>query len=209
MVSGQEQEIFAGDNVPIRTEQSQAGDPLQVRQNIERQDTGVTLRVTPTIGEEGDIHLDLTVEVSAVVPTAQTTRRLDLGNSNETDTDGYGGITLPGSGSTTTGTGDPTVVGPTIQKRTLSTKIHIEHDRVAVIGYEAGPMVLDLTTGAPWLKDIPVLGAFFKSTTHRTVDSHLIITVAAWRDDSDIRALRDAMERALAPAMVDRMPSTL
>jgi len=91
ITSGHEHEIFAGDNVPILVaspEGTQTATPtspaetetgetttttatndassLQVRQNIERKDVGTSLRVTPTIGEQGGVTLELRVEVSTV-----------------------------------------------------------------------------------------------------------------------------------------------
>jgi general secretion pathway protein D len=58
---------------------------LSVRQNIERKDVGTRLRVTPTVGEQGGVTLDLDVEVSSLAasvagdvtkvgPTIQQTR---------------------------------------------------------------------------------------------------------------------------------------
>jgi len=64
--SGDEHEIFVGDNVPIPTAQADAANPLQVRQNVERQDVGLLLRARPTVGHEGGVRLELDVEVSAV-----------------------------------------------------------------------------------------------------------------------------------------------
>ena len=139
-----------------------------------------------------------------MVPTATSSRRLSLDRpgraGDDTDNDGYGGS------DTTTGTGDPTVVGPTIRKRTLTSTIHIEHDRIAVIGYDTGPVVADTVTGTPFFKDIPIIGWLFKSTRHRELSNHLLITVAAWRDDSEVRALAEALRRALAPRVAERVP---
>ncbi len=74
--SGEEQELFVGNNIPIvsATQSSAAGDtanvaaadPLQISQNIERQDVGVRLRVEPTVTEEGPVRLELRVEFSAL-----------------------------------------------------------------------------------------------------------------------------------------------
>jgi type II secretory pathway component GspD/PulD (secretin) len=203
LISGEEHEIFVGDNVPIRTEQAESSDPLQIRQNIERQDTGVTLRVTPTLGEEGAITLDLMVEVSAVVESmADSGRRVDLGDF---DGDGYGGDGdgYGGSDGGSVGVGDPTVVGPTIQKRTLTTKVRLEHNRIAVIGYQSGPRQVDVVSGTPFFKDIPILGWLFKSTTTAAFNNHLLITVSAWRDDEEIQALSATLRRALASGPVE------
>ena len=47
---------------------SWAGSPCS--QNIERQDVGTSLRVTPTVGEQGGVMLELRVEVSSLAESA-------------------------------------------------------------------------------------------------------------------------------------------
>lgn len=64
VASGEEHEIFSGDNVPVIQEQAEPGPAVQTRQNVERRDVGTTLRVRPTIGQEGGVFLDLEVETS-------------------------------------------------------------------------------------------------------------------------------------------------
>ena len=70
VASGEEQMIFVGDNVPVPVAGSDVGDPLRVTSNIERHDTGTTLRVTPTVGVEGRVELELYVESSRVGASA-------------------------------------------------------------------------------------------------------------------------------------------
>jgi general secretion pathway protein D len=164
LVSGEEHEIFVGETVPIVTEQGESVDPLQVRQNIERQDVGVVLRVKPTLGEAGGVVLELTLEVSALAPS-------EAGNQAQ--------------------------VGPTITERTLSSKVRLEPDRIAVIGWHGGPVKDSSVVGVPWLKDIPLLGWLFRATREVTRNSNVLITVAAWRDDPEVHALAEAMRAAL------------
>lgn len=64
--SGDEHEIFAGDNVPIPIAQTDATNPLRVSQNVERRDVGLLMRARPTVGQEGGVRLELDLEVSAV-----------------------------------------------------------------------------------------------------------------------------------------------
>jgi general secretion pathway protein D len=85
ITAGDEHEIFAGDNIPIPVASSGTGapgatgtegtegtgtvtqDPLLTTQtNIERQDVGTSLRITPTVGEQGGVTLEMRVEVSAL-----------------------------------------------------------------------------------------------------------------------------------------------
>jgi hypothetical protein len=73
VVSGEEHVVFSGDNVPVRVAQTTpvevegGGDTFgQVRQDIERYDVGTSLRVTPTVGAEGGVTLELRVEASTL-----------------------------------------------------------------------------------------------------------------------------------------------
>ena len=67
--SGDEQIIRVGDDVPVPVANSDVANPLQVGTTIERYDTGTTLRVTPTVGVEGRVQLDLFIEQSRLVPS--------------------------------------------------------------------------------------------------------------------------------------------
>jgi len=66
----QEAEILVGQNVPFVA--SRATDTTQLRNlfaTVERQDVGITLRLTPQISEGNSVRLDIYEEVSAIVPT--------------------------------------------------------------------------------------------------------------------------------------------
>jgi type II secretory pathway component GspD/PulD (secretin) len=76
VLSGEEHEIFVGNNVPVpvAANTQQAGGeqvaapgflPSQtVRQNIERVDIGVGLRIRPLVGEQGVVLLEVDLEIS-------------------------------------------------------------------------------------------------------------------------------------------------
>jgi general secretion pathway protein D len=66
----QEAEILVGQNVPFIA--SRATDTTQLRNlfaNVQREDVGITLRLTPQISEGEAVRLDVYEEVSAIVPT--------------------------------------------------------------------------------------------------------------------------------------------
>jgi general secretion pathway protein D len=66
----QEAEILVGQNVPFVS--SRATDAAQLDNlfaTVERQDVGITLRLTPQISEGNSVRLDIYEEVSAIVPT--------------------------------------------------------------------------------------------------------------------------------------------
>jgi type II secretory pathway component GspD/PulD (secretin) len=62
-LSGEEHELVSGDNVPVLIGASDAAgepvvsDPLTIRNDIERRDVGMILRVKPTAGQAGDVRL--------------------------------------------------------------------------------------------------------------------------------------------------------
>ncbi|MEM7408705.1 MAG: secretin N-terminal domain-containing protein [Myxococcota bacterium] len=67
VTSGEEHEIFAGDNIPVPVSSTtDTTIATQVRQDIERYDVGTSVRITPTVGAQGTIELDLAVEVTSL-----------------------------------------------------------------------------------------------------------------------------------------------
>ncbi len=61
-----EAEIFVGENVPFLSSSSTTG--TIATQNVVRQDTGITLKITPQISEGEYVKLDIYQEISAVDP---------------------------------------------------------------------------------------------------------------------------------------------
>jgi len=77
----EEAEIVIGDNIPIvtgRTEAATGGDNLSQAVNVDRQDVGVTLRVTPQISEGDTLRLNIFQEITEVAELAQ-----DIGSPEE------------------------------------------------------------------------------------------------------------------------------
>ena len=68
-------------------------------------------------------------------------------------------------------------VGPTIARREVQTKLSLADGQLAVIGLSEDGNRVGGERGAPFLKDIPVLGTFFTSSNERSVDSHLLFAV--------------------------------
>jgi len=68
----EEAEIIIGDNIPIVTGRTQAAtgnnDSLSQSVNVERQDVGVTLRVTPQISEGDTLRLNIFQEITEIAP---------------------------------------------------------------------------------------------------------------------------------------------
>lgn len=76
----QKAEILVGQNVPFQTGSfttsgSGADNPFTT---IERQDIGVTLKVTPHINEGASLRLEIEQEISSIAPTSQGVNAVDL-----------------------------------------------------------------------------------------------------------------------------------
>jgi general secretion pathway protein D len=139
-LDNEEAEIKVGDNIPIISSrvQSAAGidttvdddttNSLATSQNIERQDIGITLRVTPQISEGDTLRLEIFQEVTAV---------------NE----GLTGVT-----------GSADQVGVALSNRKIENVVTVSDEETVVIGGLIDEIQQDTESKVPWLGDIPVLG---------------------------------------------------
>jgi general secretion pathway protein D len=144
-LDNEEAEIKVGDNIPIISSRVQSaagvnavdtdnGSGLATSQNIERQDIGITLRVTPQISEGDTLRLEIFQEVTAV---------------NE----GLSGVT-----------GDPEEVGVALSNRRIENVVTVADEETVVIGGLIDEIQQDTENKVPWLGDIPFLGWLFKTT---------------------------------------------
>ncbi len=94
--------------------------------------------------------------------------------------------------------GDPEVVGVTIENRRVTSTIWLSDDEIALVGVGRFPESATSVTGTPWLKDIPVLGHFFRVIRERTLNAYLLVTAQArvLTDDGDL--LAETIRRRLA-----------
>lgn len=79
-LDNEEANILVGQNVPFITGSvtTTAGGTANPFQTIERKDVGINLTVIPHIGDGGTIRLEVSQEVSAVVPTASNIQSSDI-----------------------------------------------------------------------------------------------------------------------------------
>jgi general secretion pathway protein D len=169
LVSGEEQEIFGGQNVPIPVAQAGAANALsgvQTRDVIERHDVGLKLRLRPVLGEQGDVRLDLDFERSAVSSSSEA--------------------------------GDPRLVGPTLLQQRLSSEMTLRQGEVGILGAALGRSKVTLEVGTPWLKDIPGLGWAFRWTSENWMDNHLLIVAEAEVLRSREEMVANSIRRRLA-----------
>jgi general secretion pathway protein D len=169
VMNGEEQELFVGDNVPVPVSQSDATNPLETRQDIERHDTGMRLNVIPTISGYDSVQLDLELEVSRISES------------------------LAGAADD---------VGPSFSERTLSARVRVGYDEMAVIGMASEPRTFRTVTGIPWLKDLPVIGFLARSTVEQERNVTLIVMAGAEVPSRETTLLNEALVGLLAQADV-------
>lgn len=148
-------EIVVGQNVPFLASTATSGDNLNnVFNTVDRQDVGITLRITPQISSTDTVQLSIFTEVSNVVQ----------------------------------GTLDSTL-GPTTTVRTSETTVISKNNQMIVIGGLMSDGRTEVDTGVPFLKDIPVLGYLFRSSSESVRKTNLLIfiTPRILKDQFDAR----------------------
>jgi general secretion pathway protein D len=149
----EEAEIRIGNNIPIISSRVQTPTTVSTPQesgfstsaNVERQDIGVTLRVTPQITEGDSLRLDIFQEITTINEGLQD----QVGTLDE--------------------------VGPPLASRKVENTVMVGDGETVVIGGLIGDVYQDTVTKVPWLGDIPFLGWAFKSTTRNLRKENLLI----------------------------------
>jgi len=149
----EEAEIRIGNNIPIISSRVEApttvttptATGLSTSVNVERQDIGVTLRVTPQITEGNSLRLDIFQEITSINKALQQ----DVGNVNE--------------------------VGPPLASRKVENTVMVGDGETVVIGGLISDVYEDSVTKVPWLGDIPFLGWAFKSSTRNLSKANLLV----------------------------------
>ncbi len=150
----EEAEILVGDNIPIVTSRVQSaagitttddGGSLATSVNVERQDIGVTLRVTPQITEGDSLRLEIFQEITAINSALQQ------------------------------GVGDVNQVGPALSNRRVENVVVAKDGSTVVIGGLISDDYNDNENKVPWLGDIPVLGWLFKNTSTSLAKRNLLV----------------------------------
>ncbi|MEE2662520.1 MAG: type II secretion system secretin GspD [Myxococcota bacterium] len=146
----EEAEIRIGNNIPIITSRldgavGNTDGGLSTSVNVERQDIGVTLRVTPQISEGNTLRLKIFQELSDV---------------NE-------GLTMSDfSGSDT---------GVALTNTQIENTVVVSDGETVVIGGLISDNVQDTETKVPFLGDIPGLGWAFKTVETSTTKQNLLL----------------------------------
>lgn len=79
------------------------------------------------------------------------------------------------------------IASPTISNRSITTQLSLEDGKTAILGGLIQETVTRDETGAPILKDIPVVGNLFRNTTLSSTRTELIVLITAYvmRDGRD------------------------
>jgi general secretion pathway protein D len=86
-----------------------------------------------------------------------------------------------------------------ISKRTVETKLTLQHGSTYVLGGLIRDNNTVSTTGVPFLKDIPILGRAFKTDVRNKDRVELIIMITPYimSDDSEARSVTEAVKKQL------------
>jgi len=173
----EEAEIVVGRNVPfIASRATDATNLDNLFQTVERQDVGITLRMTPQITADDFVRLTLFEEVSDIdIPVTEVL-------------------------------GGPDALGPTTTVRSTSTVVSARNGQTVVIGGLIADTLRDDERSVPFLSDVPVLGHLFRRDERRRVKTNLLVflTPHIITSDVDMAARGRAQRAALPPAMRER-----
>jgi general secretion pathway protein D len=143
-------EIRIGNNIPIISSrvQSAAGveQGLSTSVNVERQDVGVTLRVTPQITEGNTLRMEIFQEITAI-----------------------------NSGISSDQIGAAEDVGVPLSNRRVENTVVVEDGETVVIGGLISENFNDKVTKVPFLGDIPFLGWLFKTVDKEVNKVNLLV----------------------------------
>jgi general secretion pathway protein D len=222
ITSGEEHEIFAGDNVPIPVADSGGGTGTTTGTTTGGETSGGETGTSapeseapaPTEGASAALAEESgTGGTGAVTGTdgltnsaltvSQNIERKDVGTSlRVTPTIGErGGVTLElrveVSALAESVAGPVEEVGPTIKDTTIESTIRLQGGEFAVIATAAQPKLSRTKVGIPWLMDIPILGWAFRVTSEQTLNRHLLVAAQAQILRPESRDLADRFAREL------------
>lgn len=146
--------VFVGKNIPfigsLVTTNSQI---VQSSSNIEYRDIGFNLTVTPTIGNNDVVTLDITNDISDVINNTAI---------------GQIGVS---SGSSV----NNNIQGITTSHTSMSTKVHVPNKHFVVLSGMIRETKSRFKSGIPCLGGLPVIGVLFSETDRIATKSNVII----------------------------------
>ncbi len=146
-LSGSEAKFLVGGQVPIVSSVSVSSGTTTT--SIQYVDYGIKLNIKPTVKETGDILCKIEVEIK------------DIDNSTS--------ITVPSAGGTTT--------SPGFKSRNASTELYLKNNQTIFIAGLINNSATNNLNQVPWLGDIPIIGALFRSKDFQVGDTELVISL--------------------------------
>ena len=165
-------EFFVGINTPYLTQSIANEFGNVITGNFEYRDVGSTIKITPLIGNNGIITMDIEQEISSPVATNE----LLLGSTTGTAT------TVTAEGAVvpldeTGGGGGSSGIGPTTRKSTTKTRIHMPDGYFLILSGQIRDEKEVIRTQIPCIGGIPWLGAFFSAQDTRIDKKNLMIFI--------------------------------
>ena len=142
-----EANIFVGQNIPYQTTSTIVRDTGSVTQNIQYEDVGIQLKVTPQVGPDNVVSLQLDQSISEVVSATSA-----VGSS----------------------AGESILLAPTTNKTLTTTRVHVPNDCFLVMSGHIRDKKTFSRSGIPCLGTLPWIGPAF-STTQESRDKRNLI----------------------------------
>ena len=153
--------VFVGDNIPFTgsTVQNAGSNSTVFSSNLEYKDIGVSLNLTPRVGDHGMITIDIDQEITEDINQGSATA--STGNSN-----------LSG-GSVT----NPSIYGITTSKTSMQTSATIPNKHFLILSGMMRNAKTKNQSGIPCLGGLPIIGAAFSNTATQVTKKNVIIFV--------------------------------
>lgn len=170
--------IFTGDNIPFTGSnvQNVGNNSTVLTSNLEYKDIGVTLNLTPRVGDNGLVTLDIDQEIS---------EDLNEGDSASAST---------GGDASASSISAPNVFGISTSKTTMQTQATVPDRHFLVLSGMMRNQRVKQRTGIPCLGGLPIIGAAFSRTNTQIVKSNVIIFVRPEIIDS-VTTFKEITER--------------
>jgi len=157
-VSGETAKFLAGGEFPVPSGRDQQGNV-----SIQFKQFGVGLAFTPVVLSDGRISLQVSTEVSELTNTGAFTLQ--------------GGATVAANGQTVT---TPGLTIPALAVRRAETTVELPSGGAFAIAGMMQHTTKQMIDAFPGVKDLPVLGALFRSRDFQNDETELVVTVAAY-----------------------------
>ena len=153
-ISGEPAKFLAGGEFPVPISHDLSGNIT-----VEYKPFGVGLAFTPIVLSEGRISLQISTEVSELTNTGALTLNGGVSSSGQA----VGGLTLPA-----------------LSVRRTETTVELPSGGSLAIGGLIQQQTKQNLDSLPGIKDLPVLGALFRSRDFQNNETELVVTVTAY-----------------------------